>query len=358
MKATNVTGKRPNFERIKQLVLDGYISERLHPEDESLVIHNYTPKTQYDKYWNDQTLMCRGLISRNEKVVARPFSKFFNYSEFSKAHSNILKGPWHVAEKMDGSLGILYEFAPDDFRIATRGSFSSPQALVATQWLKSKYKDFRPFTGHTWLFEIIYPENRIVLDYEAREELVLLDVLCADTGGRMYVSDDSHPFSCAEYFGATDDFNFDSHANKEGYVLTNNSGFRVKVKFEEYVRLHKIITGCSTRMVWEYLKDGLSFDELLSNVPDEFYSWLNATKKQLQDEFSSIEDGAKEYFQNKPSTENRKELAGYFSKYEYPFLCFSMMDQKDYSEKIWKMIKPERALPYLMQPEEDIEVRL
>lgn len=56
--------------------------------------------------------------------------------------------------------------------------------------------------------------------------------------------------------------------NKEGFVVRFQNGMRVKTKFAEYVRLHRIITGISNVAIWEYLKDGRSFDELISKVPD------------------------------------------------------------------------------------------
>lgn len=40
--------------------------------------------------------------------------------------------------------------------------------------LTDRYSAWTPPTGHTVLFEIIYPENRIVVDYGEMEDLVLL----------------------------------------------------------------------------------------------------------------------------------------------------------------------------------------
>ena len=59
--------------------------------------------------------------------------------------------------------------------------------------------------------------------------------------------------------------------NHEGFVVRFSNGDRMKVKGEEYVRLHKIMTNLSTTAVWEVLSNGGSMDELLKDVPDEFY---------------------------------------------------------------------------------------
>ena len=127
-------------------------------------IYNYGPKAQYERIWNDITIQCRGLIlDSNYNVIARPFKKFFNLEEHT--NDNIPLMPFEVYEKMDGSLGILY-WIDDKPYIATRGSFESDQAIYATNILHNKYKYVIPKLdkSKTYLFEIIYPENRIVVN--------------------------------------------------------------------------------------------------------------------------------------------------------------------------------------------------
>ncbi len=36
----------------------------------------------------------------------------------------------------------------------------------------------------------------------------------------------------------------------------------------------------------------------------------------------------------------RKELAEWFKQCQYPGIMFSMLDGKDYSDQIWKLVKP------------------
>ena len=59
--------------------------------------------------------------------------------------------------------------------------------------------------------------------------------------------------------------------NAEGFVVRFSNGDRMKVKGEEYLRLHKIMTNISTTGVWEHLSSGGDINELLKDVPDEFY---------------------------------------------------------------------------------------
>ncbi len=56
MKLNNV-----QIELLKKMQSEGFVMMQKHAEAD-LYIYNYTPKAQYDKVWNEITLMCRGLI--------------------------------------------------------------------------------------------------------------------------------------------------------------------------------------------------------------------------------------------------------------------------------------------------------
>ncbi|MCU0391918.1 MAG: hypothetical protein MUE81_12430 [Thermoflexibacter sp.] len=58
---------------LHQLIDEGYIYAQQHPDSE-LTIYNYSPKAQYERVWNEWTLLCRGLImDRDYQIIARPF---------------------------------------------------------------------------------------------------------------------------------------------------------------------------------------------------------------------------------------------------------------------------------------------
>src|SRR3954469_17993310 len=158
---------------LADMVGGGYIRTQNHPSL-PLLIHNYTEKAQYENVWNAATLACRGLVvSRDGRVLARPFAKFFNHGQPGAPELD-LDGPVAVTDKADGSLGVLFP-TPDGWAVATRGSFDSEQARHATKVWRSRYAgSFQPPEGLTLLFEIIYPGNRIVLDYGDLDDLVLL----------------------------------------------------------------------------------------------------------------------------------------------------------------------------------------
>ena len=285
----------------------GHIGTQRHPYL-PLLIHNYTQRCQFDRAWNNVTLMCRGLITDDHgNVICRPFRKFFNLDEHTAPGSMLPAINWnqgfHVTEKLDGSLGVLYP-TPTGPAIATRGSFVSDQAKVGTEILElMRNRGWTYNPRLTYLFEIIYPENRIVVDYGKLRDLILLDVL--DTESGVSVSRDElschsvdlgfqavrcHQDVTAEILASYET----GEANREGIVVRFDDGTRVKIKFGEYKRLHRLITGLTARKIWECLSTGTPLD--LECVPDEFFNWVDATKRDLLGKFDATKARASAVF--------------------------------------------------------------
>ena len=319
---------------LARMVAEGYISMRPHPTA-PLRIYNYTAKAQYAHAWNPATLTCRGVITDEAgTIVARPFSKFFNLEQVDALPTE----PFEVYEKLDGSLGILYWIGDEPY-IATRGRFDSRQAQVATQLLRD-YDLSALDRRLTYLFEIIYPENRIVVDYGARRELVLLAVIETATGCEHPVPNVG--FSVAQRYDHVGDLaslQARQWDNTEGFVVRFASGLRVKVKCTEYVRLHRLLTGVTEKMVLEeYLMTGADMDSLYERVPDEFNAWLRRTVRNFYAQYIQIEQAARRIFTSTSAT-TRKEYAAVFTQTPYSTVLFQMLDGRDYQNLIWKMIK-------------------
>ncbi len=328
---------------LQQMIAEGFVIVQKHPTHE-LFIYNYSQKAQYDGVWNEITLQCRGLIlNASGNIMARPFKKFFNLGE--QENQYIPKESFEVYEKLDGSLGILYWINDEPF-IATRGSFTSDQAVKATEILKKKYSHVthQLDKNKTYLFEIIYPENRIVVDYGQKEDLILLAIIDTATGIEQPLYDIG--FSVVnKYDGVNDIWSLvaQEEKNKEGFVILFASGLRYKVKFKEYVRIHRIVTQVSNISIWDYLREGKSLDELIERVPDEFYDWVKKTNNELLQNFKAIEDKAKTEYN---VLENRKTTALYFQQCTYPAVLFAMLTGKEYKKIIWKMIRPTFSKPF------------
>jgi hypothetical protein len=228
-----------------------------------------------------------------------------------------------------------------------------------------KYKYERLIEGFTYLFEIIFAENRIVCQYNF-EDLILLAVIDNFDGYELRIHDDAIHVGgnrfrnlyqnlgfkmVKKYDGVKDYRTLKSliSNDREGYVIRFQNGFRMKIKGEEYVRLHRILTGFSNVDIWEYLKDGRDFTDFLDRVPDEFDYWVKTTTNNLKSEYATLDNEYKFIFKNimkSIKSETRSEFAEYAKKYKHPSILFKMFDNKNYSDYIWKQIRPVYSKPF------------
>ncbi len=347
---------------LNEMIKAKYVRVQMHPTL-PLRIFNYSETCAYSKTWNAATLKTRGLIvDADDNIIARPFEKFFNSTEHDDPDRGGLPTdePVAVTDKLDGSLGILY-FVDSQPWIATRGSFASTQAQHATEVYRTRYHGhWEPIPGNTYLFEIVFPSNRIVLDYGDMDDLVLLGAVDIETG---YTMSSHEAADESNWFGpVAQEFPYKSYAealaappreNAEGIVVHfRDSDLRVKLKYETYVRLHKIITGTSTIGVWEHLRKGADLSEMLENVPDEFFDWVQATAADLTARKNAMVDNAREAFDyiGKPGdgeTVDRKAFA--MEAAQYGFLrpaLFSLLDGKPIDDWAWKLVRPVHELPF------------
>jgi len=336
------------LEKLNKYYEDGLLYKQVHPSL-PLTIWNYTEKVQYENLWDEVTLMCRGLVTDNNgDIVATPFQKFFNIEEGKFEPTE----KFEVYEKMDGSLGIVFWYE-GQWVVATRGSFTSDQAIKAREILR-KYNTDIMFRHLTFCFEIIYMENRIVLDYGDDEKLVLLGTF--DKNGKEYDVEmwREYGFDVVKKYDGISDYKQLKEMVKndqEGFVVKFSNGDRVKVKGAEYLRLHKIMTNVTTTGVWEYLKNGEDVLELLKDVPDEFYKKIQNYVKELRYGYFQIsEDVGKKFdykmygkYNDQEPITDRKEFAEWVSTQPKHMsgILFRMCDKKDYSEIIWNLIRPE-----------------
>ena len=137
--------------------------------------------------------------------------------------------------------------------------------------------------------------------------------------------------------------------DREGYVIRFKNGFRMKIKGDEYVRLHRILTNISNRDIFEYVKNNESMDEILEKVPDEFYDWVKETKSHFEHQFKTIDLEYRLIFKNITERNNitdKKTFAHYALSYGNSSILFAMFDNKEYKHMIWKTIYPSYSKPF------------
>lgn len=356
--------KKRLVDRLERYKEEGKLVSQTH-EILPLSIWNYSTGTQYKKDWDEITLMCRGLVINNEtgEIIARPLPKFFNYEEEPEKVPWITSNYVWIQEKVDGSYFQLFNYK-GEWISTSRGSFTSEMCKKGMEIVKSKYNLSRFNTNYNYIGEVIYPENRICVDYKGLQDVIFLSVTKPEKEF-MFGPARKH----LEEIGVKRDsiikseifYNFNetlyrnlkdkNEKNKEGYVLRfYPSNHRVKIKFKEYVRLHAIMTNTTSYSIWKYNKEcGKVPETVLEEIPDELYDWIKELELNLKAEYEAIEFIYKTKCKElKSKFKTKKDFAlniRHVSKFSRSML-FSMYEDKDYSEIIWNAIKPKFEKPF------------
>ena len=326
----------PTKEKLDQYVKLGMVRTQTHPTL-PLSIYVYTEFTQFERLWNNVTRACRGLVVDNKgRCVVRCLPKFFNEDEpHAICDMPLQEKPIHF-DKLDGSLIQVTDDEEYGFIITSKGSFNSDQSNWAKEIIEENYAASNFYKGYTYVFELIHPENRIVLDYKGEKALYLLAVIENETGKEHNIY--AEPFSMFKTAPTVQDI--EKHMAKmdvEGVVVKTGT-HRYKVKTGEYLRLHRIMTGFNERRVWEALKDDESLE--FENMPEEFLSWLAETAEKIEEKFDAIEaEAMKEYERTKHLTD--KEV-GLSDNLKHKGIVFMVRNGRDPKQTIWKMVKPRK----------------
>lgn len=290
---------------------DGFVRRAKHPTL-PLYVYCYTEKAVFESRWNAVTRSCRGLIADTDGTIAAfCMPKFFNAVEHieGRAYAAPLPAePFQLWPKMDGSLGTVFYYK-DHWLVATKGGFQSEQAIWAQKWLDAR--DLSDLSkDKTYVVEIIYPENRIVVDYHGASMLTLLTVFGSNgiecmgphhvlSWGLLDGAGTIHPqlnvlLSRVLFYAQRNQTVFGEDIDgtrAEGYVVKYQSGLRVKVKFADYIRMHGAVTGLTERHIWETLRHGQTLDALFEVLPDEYHDWVVATAARLSAAFTEHAGG-------------------------------------------------------------------
>jgi RNA ligase len=374
-----------DLDELAQMMDDKRISKQVHPSL-PISIYNYSNKAQFKGEWLKSERVCRGLIVEDGtgKVIARGPEKFFNYGQ-SGAPETTLDTIVRVTKKHDGSLGIGWKF-DDQYGIATRGSFTSDQAKHASSKIDHLIRaqiDEAELDETTPIYEIVYPENRIVLDYGDLDSLLELgEVDLADGIIRYRPSQIFHDVhETKPYFRLSTALELPIPADEEGYVLDLFEKFpggylkstgHVKLKGEEYKILHGLLTNTNSRRIWiqmaarachhlihtdkqwgtlggdpeDFKRVNVEEDfleSLLSNVPDEFYEWVTRQIDKMQDQVDDWNIQARTLASMVRKIDSDRER--YEAVKHHPLcreiLQFAKTDNFDtVILKSWKLVKP------------------
>lgn len=303
-----------DFDSVKNIFITEYgISVKESERYPSLYLLMYTIKTK----WSDPVAYeCRGIILEKEtnKVVCYPFNKFFNHGE--KYASDI---DWKTAsaqEKLDGSLLKLFYYTPigeeGQWILSTNGTIDARnksnraksfydyfiealpilsenvetnetnrnnKTVVENQTGSSSkaiysnnkfYNDYDKLDkNNTYMFELIHPENIIVINYKCppklyhigtRNNITFQEINIMNTS--IYIRNQliektkifsfnsindindkpsvDHLQSSNEVLNYIKEFLITMSTTQEGFVVSDSSFNRIKIKSNSYVERHHL----------------------------------------------------------------------------------------------------------------------
>lgn len=276
-------------------------------QKDNLLLMKYS-KTIWNTGWHNLAKQCRGkVIDLNTKqAVVYPFNKFFNLNEvedtdLDRIYSLLSDADYiSVTDKKDGSAIIVTKYNGEVI-INTNGEFDNEQVKWAKGLFEKKYNYFYHNIpeGYTFVFELIHPLNRIVLDYGDEKTLYLLAVRnLTDLKLLRY----SELVEVAEqyYLDITESFEFtnlddfiskteEAENIKEGWVfrvISGDTDMMFKLKYQEYFRLSRIKSIPSLKKIYTLLQ-AEKLDDVLSVAESDI---KDAVMTDVQTLFDYIEN--------------------------------------------------------------------
>lgn len=326
-------------------------------ERQGLKLVTYSKTYQYEHNsvaWDPLVRHCRGIIfdaTDDYKIVALPFSKFFNYGEGDIHYPSAGADITRVYEKMDGSLGICFIWR-GKWHLTTRGSLNSDIGVVGQKLLDciltretAGVWDETPGveldTCRTYLFEIIDPICQIVVKYNS-SMLVALGSRNKHTGVCSYgrYSIYNWPDYAASYHFTNNEevtawLNQTKGTDFEGFVVHFSDGSIFKFKSGDYMRLHRIIAQFTFKRVLEAVQNHQE-EETRKALPEELIPEFDRYIGIIKDKVHSITVYVDKAVCSAPK-DSRKEFALYMQqfykgtdalKYAFKLLNFEMNTDK------------------------------
>ena len=287
---------------------------------------------RYDGFYRE----CRSIVLdvENDCIILCPFSKFFNVNELEETRlENIQKRVSNAktiefSDKLDGSMQSARWY---NNKIIMAGS----QAInPEDSWrLQDGYRMINELLGYkemmmkypecTFIFEYISMRDAHVVKYTKEQEgLYLIGIRRVDNGEE-YTYRAVLEFAKAFHIPTTKLFDKTmeqimlelddkSSDEAEGFVI-NIDGYKVKLKYNDYVHIHKLLSKLSSgNLVIRSIADE-KYDDLLAKLPIAYHEQVKKFAMVVVDYIKKTEKLVREYFNQAPKS-NKKEFMLYISK--------------------------------------------
>jgi len=280
----------------------------------------------YDGFYKE----CRSIVINieSEEIVLSPFKKFRNLNECEEnsieAITEKIKNAKsiEITNKLDGSMQSARFY---NNQIIMSGS----QAIdMNNSWrLQDGYKMLTTQSNYvnilkdnetyTFIFEYITLKDAHVVNYTQEDEgLYLLGMRNVYTGEQLSYTQvktyaDKYKVKMTQIFNKTfdevlNDIDKYKSYEMEGYVL-NIDDHLIKVKMNDYVQIHKILSNISSiNLIIKHIADN-TFDDLISKVPESYHWRVMKIANLVLNYIKNTEAEVNTYFKSAPK-ENKKDF--------------------------------------------------
>lgn len=294
----------------------------LSGEDESVTM---------DEFWNMEGGFfreCRSVVIniRKNELVLVPFRKFRNLNESEEtAYENIVArikkaSCVEFSNKLDGSMQSARFY---DGQLIMAGSQSLNRE---SSWrLEDGYRMLGEKEGYrkmlmdhpdkTFIFEYISQKDAHVVRYET-EGLFLIGIRDVETGREASYSEvlkyaSEYGLPTTEVFDKTLDqvigeLDFKKSSEAEGFVI-NIDGFKVKIKYNDYVYMHKVLSALSSvNLIIQNIAED-RFDDFIAKIPNAYRDRVMKVSRIVYGYKGRTEAEVEEAYKAAPKA-NRKEF--------------------------------------------------
>ena len=281
---------------------------------------------RYDGFYRE----CRSIVIDvvNDCIILSPFSKFFNINELEETSlENIQKridnaNTIEFSDKLDGSMQSARWY---NNKIIMAGS----QAInPANSWRlqdgyrmlneNPRYKEMlKKNPNFTFIFEYISLKDAHVVKYTKEQEGLCLigirNVLDGRECNYKSVIDIANKFNIptTKLFDKTleqvmSELDDKSSDEAEGFVI-NIDGYKVKLKYNDYVYIHKALSKLSSvNLIIRSIADD-KYDDLLAKLPVAYHDQVKKVAAIVVDYINRTEKTVREYYNEAPK-DNKKEF--------------------------------------------------
>ena len=281
---------------------------------------------RYDGFYRE----CRSIVIDvvNDCIILSPFSKFFNINELEETSlENIQRkidnaNTIEFSDKLDGSMQSARWY---NNKIIMAGS----QAInPANSWRlqdgyrmlneNPRYKEMlKKNPNFTFIFEYISLKDAHVVKYTKEQEGLYLigirNVLDGRECNYKSVIDIANKFNIptTKLFDKTleqvmSELDDKSSDEAEGFVI-NIDGYKVKLKYNDYVHIHKALSKLSSvNLIIRSIADD-KYDDLLAKLPVAYHDQVKKVAAIVVDYINRTEKTIREYYNEAPK-DNKKEF--------------------------------------------------